>query len=108
MDFSSRQSVNFQGRKTMEKKPKILLIDDEDIVLKSCLRIFKNEAYDISTAYSGEKGLEMVQSGGYDIVITDLKMPGISGMEVLKTIKEKYPEIIPIIFTGFANVETAR
>ena len=92
----------------MESKTRILIIDDEDIVLKSSLRIFKKEDYKIDTAKSGEEGLEKVNDGNYDIVITDLKMPGIGGIEVLRKIREKFPETTVIIFTGFANIETAR
>jgi len=87
---------------------KILIIDDEPIVLKSCLRIFKNEDIDIDTAASGEEGIEKIDAGRFDIVITDLMMPGIGGMEVVKHIKAGYSDIIVIIFTGYATVETAR
>ena len=62
---------------------KILFIDDEDIVLRSCRRIFQGEDVDIETATSGDEGLAKARVGSYDIVITDLKMPGLGGMEVL-------------------------
>jgi len=65
---------------------KILIIDDEPIVLKSCERIFKNEDIEIDTAVSGEEGIEKIDAGRFDIVITDLMMPGIGGMEVVKHI----------------------
>ena len=87
---------------------KILIIDDEDIVLKSCLRILKNDAFEIDTAPSGVDGLEMARNKKYDIVITDLKMPGLGGMEILATLKKEQPDVTVIIFTGFATVETAR
>ncbi|OHD63956.1 MAG: hypothetical protein A2176_15145 [Spirochaetes bacterium RBG_13_51_14] len=92
----------------MDKKIKILIIDDEDIVLKSSLRILKNKDYEIDTVYSGDEGLKLVDTKEYDIVITDLKMPGLSGMEVLSTLRKNKPEITVIIFTGFATVENAR
>jgi signal transduction histidine kinase len=92
----------------MSDDVRILVIDDENIVLKSFQRIFSNEKYIIETANSGEAGLEKVNSGKYDIVITDLKMPGIGGIEVLRQVREKHPDITVIIFTGFANIETAR
>lgn len=87
---------------------KLLFIDDEDIVLKSCTRIFAGSDYDIDVASSGEQGLEMTEQKNYDIVVTDLKMPGIGGMEVLKKLREEKPEVTVVIFTGYANVETAR
>ena len=92
----------------MDKKIKLLVIDDEKIVLKSCLRIFKNQNYDIETADSGETGLEKIEKGHFDIVITDLKMPGIGGMDVVRNVKVNHPDVTIIIFTGFATVETAR
>ena len=92
----------------MDKKFKILIIDDEDIVLKSCLRILKNDDYEIDTVYSGDEGLKRTNEKEYDIVITDLKMPGLSGMEVLATLRKNKPEVTMIIFTGYATVENAR
>ncbi|MBN2159154.1 MAG: response regulator [Spirochaetes bacterium] len=92
----------------MDKKVKILIIDDEDIVLKSCLRILKNDSYEIDTTYTGDEGLKRADEKEYDIVITDLKMPGISGMEVLSSLRKNKPEVTVIIFTGFATVENAR
>ncbi len=92
----------------MDTKTRILIIDDEDIVLKSCLRILKNEEYEIDTAYSGEEGLKLTDEKEYDIVITDLKMPGLGGMEVLASLRKNKPEVTVIIFTGYATVENAR
>ena len=60
-------------------KPRILFIDDEEIVLRSCRRIFASSDYEIDTAQSGEEGLSKAINGDYDIVVTDLKMPGSAG-----------------------------
>ena len=87
---------------------KLLFIDDEDIVLRSCRRVFAKEDVEIETAVSGEEGLGMARTRDYDVVVTDLKMPGIGGMEVLKTLRRERPEIVVVVFTGYANVETAR
>ncbi len=92
----------------MDKKTRILIIDDEDIVLKSCLRILKNEAYEIKTASSGDEGMRRVAENEPDIVITDLKMPGMSGMEVLADLRKNRPDVTVVIFTGYATVENAR
>ena len=92
----------------MDTKTRILIIDDEDIVLKSCLRILKKEEYEIDTAYSGEEGLKLTDEKEYGIVITDLKMPGLGGMEVLASLRKNKPEITVIIFTGYATEENAR
>ena len=92
----------------MPIKTKILIIDDENIILKSCMRILGNENYEIDTAYSGDEGLRLTNDKDYDIVITDIKMPGLSGMEVLASLRKNKPEVTVIIFTGFATVENTR
>ncbi len=92
----------------MPAKPKILIIDDENVILKSCLRILGDEKYEIDTVFSGDEGLKRINEKSYDIVITDIKMPGISGMEVLAYLRKNKPEITVIIFTGFATVENTR
>ncbi|MBN2402300.1 MAG: response regulator [Spirochaetes bacterium] len=92
----------------MKRKIKILIIDDESIIIKSCLRILRNDNYDIDTVYSGDEGLKLTARKDYDIVITDIKMPGVSGMDVLASLRKNKPEVTVIIFTGFATVENAR
>jgi len=92
----------------MSKQIKILIIDDEDIVLKSCLRILRGEDYLIDTVYSGEDGLSKIEQEKYDLVITDLMMPGMSGMDVLRSVKDKKLDLKVVIFTGYATAETAR
>lgn len=87
---------------------KLLFIDDEDIVLRSSRRIFAGSGYEIDTAASGDQGLEMARAGSYDVVVTDLKMPGLGGMDVLKALRKEKPDVVVVIFTGYANVETAR
>jgi signal transduction histidine kinase len=86
----------------------ILIIDDEEIVHKSCRRIFRREGYRIESAFSGEEGLEKVRNGAFDIVITDLMMPGMGGMEVLRTLVRERPELPVIVFTGYATVDSVR
>ena len=88
--------------------PKLLFIDDEDIVLRSSRRIFAGSDFEIETAPSGDQGLAMAMAKDYDIVVTDLKMPGLGGMEVLKALRKDRPGTTVIIFTGFSSVDTAR
>ncbi len=87
---------------------RILIVDDEDIVLKSCLRVLQKLDFEIDTAYSGHTALDNLEKKKYDIVVTDLMMPGMDGMQLLEEIKKRYPDTIVIIFTGYATVETAR
>jgi len=87
--------------------PRILVVDDEMIVCESCKRILEEEGYEAETALSGKEAFERMKANPFDIVITDLKMPGIDGMEVLKTFRKEYPDSIIIMITGFSTVETA-
>lgn len=87
--------------------PRILVVDDEMIVCESCKRILEEEGYEVETALSGKEAFDQMKAAPFDIVITDLKMPGIDGMEVLKTIRKEYPDTFVIMITGFSTVETA-
>ncbi len=87
---------------------KLLFIDDEDIVLRSSKRIFAGSGHEIETASSGDEGLALALAKDYDIVVTDLKMPGLGGMDVLKALRRDRPGTTVIIFTGFSSVDTAR
>jgi signal transduction histidine kinase len=91
----------------MQTKAKILIIDDEDIVLDSCTQILKNDIYQLATAKNGTEGLELLRDFQPDLVFVDLKMPGISGFEVLDQIHEIDPTIVTIVITGFATVSSA-
>ena len=88
-------------------KPKVLIIDDEESMRDSCSLILTKDGLDAETAENGVTGLEKVQKIKPDLVLIDLKMPGISGFEVLEKIREIDPNIIPVVITGYATVESA-
>ena len=91
----------------MDTIPKILIIDDEEIVIDSCTHILANSGYQIATARNGTLGLELLQQENPDLVFVDLKMPGISGMDVLEKIQEFDSTIVTVVITGFATVSSA-
>lgn len=86
-------------------KGKILVIDDEAIVRVSCKRALEPEGYEVDVASSGEEGLKLVGSTRYDLVLIDLKMPGIDGMQVFLEIKRQHPEQNAMIMTGYDAAE---
>jgi DNA-binding NtrC family response regulator len=88
-------------------KGKILVVDDEDIVRTSCSRTLSPEGYEVRLAKNGAEGLKMANEDRFDLVLTDLKMPDMDGIEVLRIIKEKWPETAVIIVTGYQTVDTA-
>lgn len=90
-----------------KKKAKILVLDDEKIVLESVSRILEGENYLVSTAGKGEDALQILKQGGYDIVITDLKMPGMDGLEAMEAMLEIDPDLSAIMFTAYSTVDSA-
>lgn len=88
-------------------KGKILVIDDEDIVRISCSRSLVPEGYELKMAKNGPEGLKMLEEESFDLVLTDLKMPNMDGIEVLATIKKTWPNTDVVIVTGYQTVETA-
>ncbi len=89
------------------KKNIILIIDDEEAMRDSCVQILKKDGYIAESAENGSIGLEKIRELKPDIALVDLKMPGISGMEVLDRIPEIDPNIISIVITGYATVDSA-
>jgi len=91
----------------METKSKILVIDDEEIVLDSCELILAKGDFEIQTAENGTLGLSLIEEYQPDLVFVDLKMPGISGFEVLERSQQIDPTIVMIVITGFATIGSA-
>lgn len=91
----------------MEGNARILVIDDEEIVLDSCTEILRGEGYQLATASDGARGLALLKEFRPDIVVVDLKMPGLSGFEVLDRIREIDATVVAIVITGYATVSSA-
>jgi DNA-binding NtrC family response regulator len=87
-------------------KGRILLVDDEEIVLRSCRRIL-GDAYEIDVARDGLAALGMVNEKEYDVLVLDIKMPKMDGIEVLRRVKESRPDIDVIMVTGLNEIGTA-
>ncbi|MFO7542853.1 MAG: sigma-54 dependent transcriptional regulator [Thiobacillus sp.] len=90
-----------------EAAPAILLIDDEAIALANLRHVFEREGYAVTACKSGEAGLAAMQATQFDLVLTDLRMPGIDGMEVLRHIRATTPDVPVIMITGHATLDSA-
>ncbi len=88
-------------------KARILIVDDEIVICQSCEKIFKRAGHNVTYATSGKDALKILEIESFDVVFTDLKMMDIGGMEVLRTIKQKFPDTIVVIITGYATVASA-
>jgi two-component system sensor histidine kinase/response regulator len=91
----------------LDKKPIILVIDDEEFMRDACSQILTKDGYQAETAEDGIIGFVKIQDLHPDLVLIDLKMPGKSGFDVLDNIKDFDPNIISIVITGYATVESA-
>jgi len=91
----------------MARKLKVLVVDDEKVVREGCRRVLSGKDYEVLTAENGYSALEQLSEDTVDLILLDLKMPGMSGEEVLETVHTNYPEIPVIIITGHGTVDTA-
>jgi DNA-binding NtrC family response regulator len=91
----------------MNSEQKILIIDDEEIALQNLVHILNKEEYDIIGCQSGTEALELIENERFDLVLTDLKMEKVDGMQILTRTRELYPDTEVIMITGYATVETA-
>jgi DNA-binding NtrC family response regulator len=90
----------------MEKK-KALVIDDEQIVLDSVGTLLRDEGFDVDVCLSGRKGLDWAIERKYDVILTDIRMPDIGGIRVLRDVKRIHPSLPVIMITGYASVDSA-
>jgi len=88
-------------------KSRILIVDDELVVRDSLQKWFEGEGYEASSVAGGWDALLAIQQKQYDLALLDIKMPGMDGMELQKRLREVDPELIVMIMTGYASVETA-
>ena len=91
----------------MMGKKKILVVDDEQHVRQLIGKVLEKEGYEVLTACNGEKGLEIFQKNNIDLIISDIKMPKMNGIEFLHKVKEQEPGVGFILITAFATMETA-
>jgi two-component system response regulator PilR (NtrC family) len=88
-------------------KSRILVVDDEESIREFLEIMLKKEGYEVSTAEDGQKAKEVLQKKSFDMVISDLQMPHVTGIELLKHVKDSYPETVFMLITAFGTTETA-
>jgi len=85
----------------------ILVIDDEEVICNACHLILSERGHTVERKMDGASGLKALQSNSYDIILLDMMLPDIEGMEILETIKQKTPKAGVIIITGYSTVANA-
>jgi len=88
-------------------KFKLLVVDDEILIRKALVRLFRAEPIEVLEAENGEEALKILATVPVSMVIADHKMPGMDGLELLHLVRERYPDAIRIMLTGFGDLETA-
>ena len=86
---------------------RILVIDDDDAVRQSTERMLRAAGFSVQTASTGEEGLDLAKDGAFDVILSDMRMPGLSGLEVLRMLRNREIDSAFLIMTGFGTVETA-
>ncbi len=90
------------------KKPKVLIVDDEATICNLLKDILNDEGYEVRFTQDAREGLELVKNNSFDIVISDIRMPRIDGIDILSYTKKFDPDISVILMTGYASIETAQ
>ena len=89
----------------MSNKLQVLVIDDDAVVGRSFDRVLSEKGYEVSTALSGEEALDTIENTKFDVVFTDIKMPGMDGLEVAERIKARCPWTPVVVITGYGTEE---
>jgi two-component system phosphate regulon sensor histidine kinase PhoR len=105
--LSNPTSVSDGGDREDFKRPTVLIVDDEDRIRGVCSKLLSNEGYDVAQAVNGEAGMAMIAQRHFDIILLDLMMPGISGLEALGQIRALHPDTVVIVITGYATLDHA-
>lgn len=92
----------------MNHKANILIVDDEEVVRHSHLRSLADTDCNARVAIDGKQALDAMEQHPFDVVLLDLRMPGIDGMDVLKTIKQRWPDSEVVVITGYPSIESAK
>ncbi|HJV89714.1 MAG TPA: response regulator [Holophagaceae bacterium] len=106
LDFT-HEAKSLKRVEVAHPKARILAVDDEAVVLDSFRRILVLEGFSVDTVETGQEALGLVQRNNYDFVFTDLKMPSMPGVEVVKAVKHLRPDVDVVVITGYGSIETA-
>ena len=91
-----------------ENRIRVLVVDDEEVVRLGYRRVLSGDGFRVRSADGGREALEVMADSPIDVVLLDLRMPGMDGLTVLQSIKERWPESEVVIVTGYPCVETAK
>jgi DNA-binding NtrC family response regulator len=91
----------------MSQKPSVLVVDDESGILDTLRILLRNEGFEVTTAQGGKAGLEQIRTGNHDIILSDVRMPQVSGLDILQAARDQDPMTPVILMTAQASLQTA-
>jgi DNA-binding NtrC family response regulator len=91
----------------MTAKARILVVDDEEGMCEFLQYLLEGEGYEVDVAHSGDQALAKVQESSFNLILADIKMPGIDGLEMLRHMREADEDTVVIVMTGYSSLETA-
>lgn len=98
--------MKWRQKTLIVEKRAVLFVDDDEVVLRSIERGFIDEPYNTLFAKSGQEALEILQREEVHVVVTDMRMPEVDGLELLETIRKMYPHIVGIVLSGYTEMAT--
>ena len=90
-----------------KEKKKILVLDDEEMIRDLLKETFQKKKYEVEIAVDGNEALKKIQANHFDLLVTDLRLPDISGMDILSRVKKKHPEMGIIMITAYGSIKNA-
>ena len=87
--------------------PRILVVDDDEVSCQLFAEVLEGEGYDVHQAHSGEEALDRLRQEAYDLLVVDVRMPGITGIDVTRAVRQEQPSLPVIVMTAFGSIETA-
>ena len=92
----------------MEDRIRVLVVDDEEVVRHGYRRVLSADGFRVMSAGDGREALDLMGGDRFDVVLMDMRMPGMDGIELLRAIKDQWPESEVVVVTGYPSIETAK
>lgn len=92
----------------MNNRSSVLIVDDEEIVRRAHLRSLEHTGCQARVARDGDEAIRLMEEDPCDVILLDIRMPGLNGMDVLKIIKERWPDSEVVVITGYPTIESAK
>src|SRR5690242_1393496 len=88
-------------------KPRLLILDEDRIILQSLSQFLRREGYDVKTTDRPEDALAQLEGGTFEVLLSDVNMPGVNASQFLRDIKRRYPHVVIVVITGYGSIEGA-